>query len=253
MKHRFSLRLVKADQKDPDFQKYFQESYAVYKKYQRNVHNDTEEECSKDTFKGFLCDSPLAYQHHNDKDNKLMLGAFHQHYLIDDKIVAVGVIDILPDCVSSVYFYYDPDYSHLSLGTYSAIREIQLCQALGLPFYYMGYYIHSCPKMRYKGKYSPSDLLCPETYKWCSIDQCLPKLEKKKYTTFFEDCSVVQQRSKVMLNKVRLFMDGDVFIYREGFIRTLPEEEQRRVADYLEKCGNLAESIILVIIVSDSD
>lgn len=25
-----------------------------------------------------------------------------------------------------------------------------------LQYYYMGYYIHSCPKMRYKADYSPS-------------------------------------------------------------------------------------------------
>ncbi len=27
----------------------------------------------------------------------------------------------------------------------------------------MGFYIHTCSKMRYKAAYQPSDLLCPET------------------------------------------------------------------------------------------
>lgn len=49
-------------------------------------------------------------------------GSFHQHYLLDGQIIAVGVIDILPSCMSSVYLYYDPDYDFLSLGTYSALR-----------------------------------------------------------------------------------------------------------------------------------
>ena len=49
-------------------------------------------------------------------------GSFHQQYWLDGKIIAVGVIDILPYCVSSVYLYYDPDYSFLSLGVYSALR-----------------------------------------------------------------------------------------------------------------------------------
>jgi len=49
-------------------------------------------------------------------------GSFHQHYVLDGKIIGVGVIDILPRCVSSVYFYYDPDYAFLTLGTYSALR-----------------------------------------------------------------------------------------------------------------------------------
>ena len=41
---------------------------------------------------------------------------------VADKLIAVGVLDILPRCVSSVYFFYDPDYSFLSLGVYSALR-----------------------------------------------------------------------------------------------------------------------------------
>lgn len=36
--------------------------------------------------------------------------------------------------------------------------------------------------MRYKGKFFPSDLLCPETYAWTPIDQCLPLLEVSKYS-----------------------------------------------------------------------
>lgn len=49
-------------------------------------------------------------------------GSFHQQYWLDGQIVAVGVIDILPTCVSSVYLYYHPDFASLSLGSYSALR-----------------------------------------------------------------------------------------------------------------------------------
>ncbi|XP_023603781.1 arginyl-tRNA--protein transferase 1 isoform X21 [Myotis lucifugus] len=119
-------------------------------------------------------------------------GSFHQQYWLDGKIIAVGVIDILPYCVSSVYLYYDPDYSFLSLGVYSALREIAFTRQLHekasqLSYYYMGFYIHSCPKMRYKGHYRPSDLLCPETYVWVPIEQCLPSLENSKYCRFNQD------------------------------------------------------------------
>lgn len=120
-------------------------------------------------------------------------GSFHHQYWLDGKLIAVGVIDILPGSVSSVYFFYDPDYSFLSLGTYGslrfdlsalyryllltfllAFREIDLVQTIAervpaLKYYYMGFYIHSCPKMRYKGKLSASYLLCPETYVWVPL------------------------------------------------------------------------------------
>lgn len=49
-------------------------------------------------------------------------GSFHQQYWLGDKLIAVGVIDILPKCVSAVYLFYDPDYQHMVLGTYTSIR-----------------------------------------------------------------------------------------------------------------------------------
>ena len=54
----------------------------------------------------------------------------------------MGVLDYLPDCLSSVYLYYDTEFSFLNLGTYSAVMEIYLSQLVKKPFYYMGYYIH---------------------------------------------------------------------------------------------------------------
>ena len=47
---------------------------------------------------------------------------FFFFFFVAGKLIAVGVIDILPRCVSSVYLFYDPDYSFLSLGVYSALR-----------------------------------------------------------------------------------------------------------------------------------
>lgn len=34
----------------------------------------------------------------------------------------------------------------------------------------MGFYIQSTPKMIYKGEYEPSELLCPLTYTWVTLD-----------------------------------------------------------------------------------
>lgn len=55
-------------------------------------------------------------------------------------------------------------------------REIALTQQLmrecpSIADYYMGYYIHSCPKMRYKANIKPSFLLCPEAYTWHLLDE----------------------------------------------------------------------------------
>lgn len=119
-KHKFSLRLIRASMGDQIFRATFEESYMVYRNYQQQIHGDPPSECDMRTFAMFLCDSPLLAR----EENGVVLGAFHQQYLVDGRIVAVGVIDILPSCLSSVYLYYCPNFwgRHLSPGTYSAIR-----------------------------------------------------------------------------------------------------------------------------------
>lgn len=74
-------------------------------------------------------------------------------------------------------------------------RELQLVRELhkflpSLQYYYMGYYIHSCPKMRYKARISPSFLLCPETYTWQPIVDCIEKIERHGFCRLNENLSL---------------------------------------------------------------
>lgn len=111
-------------------------------------------------------------------------------YRVDGKLVAIGVIDILPGCVSSVYFIYAEGWGPWSLGKISAIREVTLAKELHdagaeiVDSLYMGFYIHSCPKMKYKGEYEPSYLLDPESYTWHPFKTCTALLDKANYATF---------------------------------------------------------------------
>lgn len=189
--HCLEVRLVRSTPPSPQFTASFDASYQVYKLYQMAIHKDPPDKPSESQFRRFLCDSPLEAEYSPDGP-EVGYGSFHQQYLLDGRIVAVGVIDILPTCVSSVYLYYHPDFASLSLGSYSALREIAFTRQLQkqspkLCYYYLGFYIHSCPKMRYKGQYRPSDLLCPETYAWVSIERCLPQLENSRYARFNQD------------------------------------------------------------------
>lgn len=77
-------------------------------------------------------------------------------------------------------------------------REVQFTRSLHekipeLSNYYMGFYIHSCQKMRYKGKLVPSFLLCPEAYHWMPIEKCLEKLDVTKYSRLEEDIDGVDE------------------------------------------------------------
>jgi arginyl-tRNA--protein-N-Asp/Glu arginylyltransferase len=53
------------------------------------------------------------------------LGGYHMLHIIDGEIFAVGVIDLTPNVLSSVYLAYDPKYEFLSPGIFSAVREIE--------------------------------------------------------------------------------------------------------------------------------
>eukprot|EP00088_Acartia_fossae_P004764 TRINITY_DN12060_c0_g1_i13.p1 TRINITY_DN12060_c0_g1~~TRINITY_DN12060_c0_g1_i13.p1 ORF type:complete len:483 (-),score=77.24 TRINITY_DN12060_c0_g1_i13:181-1599(-) len=246
-KHKLELRLIRADQKDPQFQQHFQESYEVYKKYQMSIHKDKEDECDQNTYRRFLCASPLKYQHDASSKDDVLMGAFHQHYLLDGKIIAVGVLDILPDCVSSVYLYYDPDYSHLSLGTYTAIRELQLCGVLGRKHYYMGFYIHSCHKMRYKGKYYPSELLSPTSFNWHPIEKCLPFLDQHKFHTFEKDAELMTRKKTLDVTEVKFFLFGAIRPYSPGLAESLSRKSKAMLAAYYEVCDKNAENMVVVL------
>lgn len=170
------------------------EKLELYQKYQRDIHK--EEELKKpSSFERFLVDNPLqreAISYAKEPPDHLPkeYGAYHQLYRLDGELVALGVIDILPSCVSSVYFMYDKKWERFSLGKLSALRETALAQEMhaagapGMQYLYMGFYIHSCPKMRYKGDYAPSYLLDPEEYTWHPLEGCKAMLDRVRYASF---------------------------------------------------------------------
>ena len=161
------------------------EDFELWQRYQAKIHNDPPPKLKKSSYVNFLCDTPLV------SDDKTY-GSKHFRYFLDDKLVAVGVCDVLPTALSSVYFYHDPDLMKLELGKLSALYEIDFVSknrntakySMGdFKYYYMGYYIHDCQKMRYKGEYKPSELRCPTTGKWVSLDdrKTLEKLDAHSF------------------------------------------------------------------------
>jgi len=80
-------------------------------------------------------------------------------YYDGDKLIGVDLIDILPHGISSIYFYYDPDYEKRSLGTYSMLQQIKLAKQNNLAWIYMGYYVQGCQSLEYKSRYTPYKIL----------------------------------------------------------------------------------------------
>ncbi|GCB61813.1 hypothetical protein scyTo_0012976 [Scyliorhinus torazame] len=188
--HQLEVKLLRLSPPSPELQATFGESYKVYRRYQMHVHKDTEVMASEAEYRRFFCSTPLVGEDPADGPDT-GYGSFIEQFLLDGKIIALGLLDILPEGINSQYLCYDPDYSSLSLGVYSALREIALTQRLNekvprMKYYYLGPYVHSCVKVKYKLLYQPTELLCPVTGHWVPVEQCLAKLEISKYSKLYD-------------------------------------------------------------------
>ncbi|TKR95188.1 hypothetical protein L596_009389 [Steinernema carpocapsae] len=249
-KHRLEVRLVREG--SSEFQDRYDEEVDLYLKYQMAVHNDLK--ASRRGFEGFLANSPLVYE--AGDDGFPGYGSFHQLYLLDDKIVAVGVMDLLPLCLSSKYFFYDPDFAFLALGTYSALREIEFTQRMHierpeLQFYYMGYYLEECPKMKYKGRFRPSELMCDKTFKWMPLEKAIGMINanNNRFTQFFPD---EERPGPPPLDDIRIICkDSTTMAQRLVSARMYkmmnPDDREFEVTltDYLDLAGPVATQICI--------
>lgn len=134
-------------------------------------------------------------------------------------------------------------------------REIAFTRHLhntcpNLKYYYMGFYIHSCCKMRYKGNFHPSDLLCPETYNWFPIKDCIPKLEISPYSRFDPDIDNVDKDfpNTNDIKYIPVLSKGEVMhykLYRRRFSEKLEKLEE--IQEYARLVGaKVAKSLIMV-------
>ncbi|KAJ9105304.1 hypothetical protein QFC21_001672 [Naganishia friedmannii] len=188
------------------------ERFKLYERYQEAIHKDRPGKNTMSGFDRFLCRNPLGkrripYPHPElvPEDLPKHYGCFHQLHRVDGKLIAFSVLDILPGCVSSVYFVWDPDYAWASLGKLSALRETALAKEFhktgmsDMGWLYMGYYIWTCQKMRYKGEYSPSYLLDPGTNQYHPLETAIKVIELRPqgYTPFYTSVETLAEIVKV--------------------------------------------------------
>ncbi|KAK3387126.1 arginine-tRNA-protein transferase [Podospora didyma] len=175
--HQFTVTL------EPDT--FTEEKYHVFENYQRVVHQEPPDKISQNGFERFLCNSPLKRESTVGLDGtERQLGSFHQCYRLDGKLVAMGVLDLLPNCVSAVYFLYHESVHSFNPGKLGALREIALALEGGYRYWYSGFYIHNCAKMKYKIDYSPQYVLDPEALEWDLLDkEALKVFDQKHYVS----------------------------------------------------------------------
>ncbi len=122
------------------------EHFDLYLRYQAHKHaGGSMENFGRKDYKAFLCKSfgnSIVYETR-----------------LDEQLIAVAITDVFSDALSSVYTFFDPDYSSRSLGTYSVLQQINATRQLNKVHLYLGYYIKDSVKMLYKANFRPIEML----------------------------------------------------------------------------------------------
>jgi arginine-tRNA-protein transferase len=83
-------------------------------------------------------------------------------YYLRQELVGVGYVDVLPEGMSAIYFYYEPAERRRSLGTLNVLRIIEEAARRGLPYVYLGYYVGGCRSLEYKARFAPNEAHSPD-------------------------------------------------------------------------------------------
>ncbi|GFO24303.1 Arginyl-tRNA--protein transferase 1 [Plakobranchus ocellatus] len=110
------------------------------------------------------------------------------------------------------------------------VRELQR-ESAALQYYYMGFYIHSCPKMKYKAQFNPSDLVCPQSYQWVPVPQCLPKLDVSPYSRLAE-AKAEDKNKDVDVNQVLVLHRRKVLPYALYKLMNSEASDEATVKEY---------------------
>ena len=87
-------------------------------------------------------------------------------FRIGGKLVGVGFLNISHRSISSVYFVYRDGLLDRSFGIFSMLAEIEFAKKYGFDFYYPGYWVKECGRMKYKGGFLPREVYDWETGIW---------------------------------------------------------------------------------------
>lgn len=86
----------------------------------------------------------------------------HEYRDEDGTLLACALTDRIEDGLSMVYSFFEPEARARSLGSFAIIDHILHAKTIGLPYVYLGYWVQGSPKMDYKRRFGPQEMLTRE-------------------------------------------------------------------------------------------
>lgn len=127
-----------------------EERFALFRRYLRNRHAESEMvDMDIHEFASMIEETPVR---------SCVIDYFAPAEDGRRSLVAVCLTDVLDDGMSMVYSFYDPDAARTSLGTYAILDHVAIAREAGLPFVYLGYWVHGSPKMDYKSNFGALEI-----------------------------------------------------------------------------------------------
>ena len=124
-----------------------EEQYILFRSYEKARHGDGEMALMDfNDYRSMVEDTPVETMTIEFRDKEGVLNA-------------VALTDRLSDGLSGVYKFFSPEKSKLSPGTFVILWHIERARRLGFPYFYLGYWISQSPKMAYKARFRPLEIL----------------------------------------------------------------------------------------------
>ena len=93
--------------------------------------------------------------HHPDHSREIQ-------YWEGERLLGVSIVDVGMQGLYSHYFFYDLSERKRRLGITSFLREIEVCQQMGLPHLYIGFINDKTKALNYKAQFANLEVLLPD-------------------------------------------------------------------------------------------
>jgi arginine-tRNA-protein transferase len=80
-------------------------------------------------------------------------------YFLDGRLIGVGYVDVVPEGLSAIYFFYEPALRERSVGTWNVLSILDETRRRKLAHVYLGYFVEGCGSLAYKANFRPNEVL----------------------------------------------------------------------------------------------